>query len=172
MPKISKVKRPAIALAGVLMLTSSVPAFSFAQAASTGAASTAAKVNHEKVCNAHKQLLETRFNNITSNSQKVDNKITTVDSKAVAYQTKKNLTVASSLTDTVSTTKAAADTAVANLQAAKPTLDCASGTAASQVAAFKVQVGQTRDALKAYRQAVISYIQALEQAKASTGGNQ
>lgn len=138
------------------------------------------QVNREKVCTAHKQGLETKFNAIVANSQRVETKIGSIYAKAQAYQTKNNLSVDSSLTDAVATAKSNADAAITNLQGVKPSLDCNSASVSTDVANFKTAAAQTRDALKAYRQAVINYIQALVKVAStdktsgtsSTGGNQ
>jgi len=61
------------------------------------------------------------------------------------------------------------------LKGVTPTLDCNNASVASDVATFKTAASDTRDKLKAYRDAVKAVLQALEAVKPATtneGSNQ
>jgi hypothetical protein len=120
--------------------------------------------DHRKnVCEAHKQGLETKFTNIVNNSQKIQDRITSVFDKAVAYKTDNNLSP-TNFDDLVAKAQAAkqdsADS-IANLKAVTPSLDCNNVSVASDVATFKAAAKETRDNLKAYRSAVKAVVKSI-----------
>jgi hypothetical protein len=134
--------------------------------------------DHRKnVCEAHKQGLETKFTNIVNNSQKIQDRITSVFDKAVAYKTDNNLSP-TNFDDLVAKAQAAkqdsADS-IANLKAVTPSLDCNNVSVASDVATFKAAAKETRDNLKAYRSAVKAVVKSIldtKKASDTTEGSQ
>lgn len=134
--------------------------------------------DHRKnVCEAHKQGLETKFTNIVNNSQKIQDRITSVFDKAVTYKTDNNLSPAN-FDDLVAKANAAkqdsADSIV-NLKTLTPSLDCNNVSVASDVATFKAAAKETRDNLKAYRTAVKAVVKSLldtKKASDTTEGSQ
>jgi chromosome segregation ATPase len=121
----------------------------------------------QKLCTAHKQGLENKFNRIVTNSQKIKTKIDGVLTKAQDYQSKNNLTVENwdSLLAAAQTAQTAAGDSITNLQSVKPSLDCNSTSVSTDVANFKTAAKDTRDKLKAYRDAVRSLLHAEATAK-------
>jgi hypothetical protein len=90
--------------------------------------------------------------------------------KAVAYQKEQNISVENfdQLVADASTKSAAAQTAIENLKAVEPKIDCNNnGQVATLVSTFKTQAQTTRDALKAYKQSVKAVLQALIKAKSA-----
>jgi hypothetical protein len=120
-----------------------------------------------KACESHKQGLETKFSHIATNSQRIDDRITGVLNKAIAYQQANNVTADNfdSLASAAQTAKTNADNAIAQLKTVTPSVDCNSTSVASDVAAFKTQAAATRDSLKSYRTAVKAVLKALLTAK-------
>jgi hypothetical protein len=135
------------------------------------------QAERQKKCEAHKQGLETKFDHIVTNSQRIQDKISGVLDKGVKYQQDKNLTVANfnSLVSAANDAKAKSADSITALQAVKPSLDCNNTSVATDVATFKTAATTTRDNLKAYRNAVKAVLQALEAAKPANtteGSNQ
>lgn len=124
----------------------------------------------EHACESHKQGLETKFSHIVANSQSMDDRITDVLNKTIAYQQANNVSVDNfdNLVATAQSAKSSADTAIANLKTVTPSLDCNDVSVANDVAVFKDSAKQTRDSLKAYRSAVKAVIKALLGAKQSS----
>lgn len=118
-------------------------------------------------CQAHKHGLETKFSRIIRNGQRIDDRITGVLDKAVAYQQENNVAVDGfdSLVNTAQSAKNNADNAIANLKNITPSLDCNDVSVAGDVASFKDAAAQARDSVKAYRDAVKDVIKALLDAK-------
>jgi len=123
-----------------------------------------------KVCEAHKHGLETKFSRITTNSQRLEDRIGTFLTKAQDYQSSQNVTVTNwdTLVASANTAKTSVDAAITNLKAVTPSLDCNSATVAQDVATFKEAATSVRDALKAYKTAVKNVFVALENAKDTT----
>lgn len=124
-----------------------------------------------QACENHKQGLQTKFTRITTNASNLETKIGGFLAKAEAYQSSKNVTVTGwdSLVVAANTAKTNADTAIANLNALQPTVDCSSTTTvANDVATFKAAAQAARDALQAYKTAVKDVFVALENAKGAT----
>jgi hypothetical protein len=121
----------------------------------------------QRVCEAHKKGLTTKFSHIVTNSQKLQSKITDIRDKLVAYQQSKSLTVANfdSLVAATQTAEQTSADAITALQTVTPTLDCSSTSVAGDVATFKAGAQQTRDGLQSYRQAVKDLLVAVAQAK-------
>jgi len=128
-----------------------------------------------QACENHKQGLQTKFTRITTNATNLETKIGGFLDRAQAYQSANNVTVANwdSLVAAANTAKTTADTAIANLKALQPTVDCSTTTTvANDVATFKAAAQAARDALHAYKTAVKDVFVALENAKdASTDTN-
>lgn len=136
-----------------------------------------------KACESHKQGLQTKFTHITTNATNLETKISAFLTKAQTYQSTNNVTVDNwdTLVAAANSAKTDTDTAIANLKAVTPTVDCNSTSVASDVATFKAAAQDARDALKVYKTAVKNVFVALQQARdASTssssteteGGNQ
>jgi hypothetical protein len=120
-----------------------------------------------KVCESHKQGLETKFSHIVANSQRIQDRISGVLDKAVAYKTDNNLDVVdydNLLTKAMTAKQAAADSITA-LKAVSPSLDCNNTSVATDVATFKEAAKTTRDDLKTYRSAVKDLLKAIRDAK-------
>ncbi len=128
------------------------------------------QADHQKRCEAHKQGLTNKFSHIVTNSQRIQDRITDVLTKAQAYQTAHNLTVANfdTLVATAQSAGATSAASITSLKAVTPSLDCNNVSVASDVATFKTAAKTTRDDLKAYRTAVKAVLQALEAAKPAT----
>lgn len=119
---------------------------------------------HKKRCEAHRQGLTNKFNHIVSNSQKIQTRIDSIFSKALAYQQAKNLQPAGfdALVATAESSKATSAASIDSLKSVTPTLDCNNVSAASDVATFKTAAHQTRTDLKTYRTAVKAVLKSLE----------
>ena len=128
---------------------------------------------HQKRCESHKQGLTTKFSHIVTNSQRIQDRISDVLDKAVAYQQTNNITVANfdNLVAAANTAKANSADAIANLKAVQPSLDCNNTSVHSDVSVFKTAAAKTRDSLKAYRTAVKAVVQSLKTAKTGAEGS-
>jgi hypothetical protein len=130
----------------------------------------------QKKCEAHKQGLTTKFSHIVTNSQRIDDHITSILNKAMAYQQDNNIQVDNfaDLAGKANAAAAKAAASIATLKTVTPTLDCNSASVASDVANFKAAAQQTRSSLKDYKTAVHNLLKALENAKetANTEGSQ
>ena len=125
----------------------------------------------KKVCVARTHGLENKFSRIITNSEKHHERISSILTKAVAYQKEHNVAVDNfdQLVADASTKSAAAQDAITNLKAVEPKIDCNNnGQVAALVGTFKTQAQATRDSLKAYKQSVKAVLQALIKAKEST----
>ncbi len=125
----------------------------------------------QKVCEAHKQGLTNKFTVITRNSQSYQTRIDDVYTKALAFQTSKNIssTDLSALIVTADAAKLASATSIANLQKVTPAQDlCNNVSVAQDVATFKAATTQTRTDLKAYKTAVKAVVQNLLAATKTT----
>lgn len=120
-----------------------------------------------KACEAHKQGLQNKFTRITTNATNLEAKIGTFETKATTYQSDNNVTVDNwdNLVAASDTAKTNVDTAITNLKAVTPSLDCNNTSVASDVATFKAGAQDVRDALKAYKTAVKNVFVALQQTK-------
>lgn len=120
-----------------------------------------------KVCEAHKQGLQTKFTSIVTNSQRAQDRISGILDKAVAYQKTNNVTDVNivSLATAAQTAKTASAASITVLESVNTTPDCNSASIATDVAAFKVGAQNARTNLKAYRSAVKALLQALEATK-------
>jgi hypothetical protein len=118
----------------------------------------------QKFCNLHKDDITTGVSTIKARAQSLQDRITEVLAKGVAFKTTHHLSPTNydAQLATVSSDKAASSVAIANLVA--PTLDCTSATVATEVATFKVSAETSRDALKTYRADVKALIQAIKAA--------
>ena len=120
-----------------------------------------------KACEAHKQGLQNKFTHITTNATNLETKIGAFETKATTYQSANNVTVDNwdGLVAAADTAKTNVDTAITNLKAVTPSLDCNNTSVASDVATFKAGAQDVRDALKAYKTAVKNVFVALQQTK-------
>ncbi len=127
----------------------------------------------KKTCEERKVGLEQKLANIKKNAQKHQDKITNYLDKAVKYKDDNNITDTDVAAAIIKATEAKATSAasVAALQTLSPSIDCASGAVANDVATFKAAAEQTRNNLKAYRGAVKDVYEALEKVKESTSNN-
>jgi Fe2+ transport system protein B len=125
----------------------------------------------KKKCEVRKDGLQNKVNNLVTNAQKYQDKITGVYTKVVAYQKDNNLTVTnwSTLVAAADAAKAQSQVSVGALTTLKPTVDCNKTTVAGDVANFKAAAAQARTDLAAYRTAVKALLTAAETAK---GGQQ
>ncbi|MEO8104730.1 MAG: hypothetical protein ABI602_00125 [Candidatus Saccharibacteria bacterium] len=132
--------------------------------------STHTEAERTKVCEVHKKGLTSKFSVIARNSDSFQTRINDVYTKALAFQTSKNITSTelSALIATADSAKLASATSILNLQAVTPTMDCNNITVAQDVATFKVATTQTRTNLKAYKAAVKAVLQALKSATDTT----
>lgn len=127
----------------------------------------------KKTCEERKAGLEQKLTNIKKNAQKHQDKITSYLDKAVKYKDDNNVTdadVAAAILK-ASEAKAASAASIAALQTLSPSVDCASGAVASDVATFKAAAEQARDNLKAYRSSVKGVYEALEKVRESTSND-
>lgn len=127
----------------------------------------------KKVCEAHKQGLNTRSDRIVDNSQRIQKRIDGVLQKAIDYKANKNLAPADwdSLLASAQSAQAASSSSITTLQSVKPTVDCNNTSTASDVATFKAAAAETRDNLKAYRNSVKAVLKALAEVKTTEGSN-
>ena len=133
--------------------------------------STKTDTERQKVCEVHKQGLTNKFTVITRNSQSYQTRIDDVYTKALAFQTSKNIssTDLSALIVTADAAKLASATSIANLQKVTPAQDlCNNVSVAQDVATFKAATTQTRTDLKAYKTAVKAVVQNLLAATKTT----
>lgn len=110
----------------------------------------------QKKCEERKKGLETKLQRLSSNATKHQARISAYLDKIVAYKVDNNIANADVDAAILSaldakTTSEASVTALAELS---PTLNCDSGTVASDVAIFKAAAEQARNDLKIYRKAV------------------
>jgi len=128
-----------------------------------------------KACQVRQPRVAQRMTDLVNASQRVDSRIDSIFSEALAYQQKQKLNPSGfdGLVTTAQNAKSAAATSVAALKTAVPTIDCTSSDKlVDQAAGFRSQLKQTHDALKAYRNAVKPVLQALISAKTGQGGSQ
>ncbi|HSW37550.1 MAG TPA: hypothetical protein VLG37_04265 [Candidatus Saccharimonadales bacterium] len=120
-----------------------------------------------KVCEAHKQGLETKFTNISKNAEAYQARIDAILAKAETYKADHNLTITNwdTLLAAAKQAQTASAASIANLKSLTPSLDCNNVSVAQDVATFKVAAQQTRDDLKAYKMAVKTVLKALLGAK-------
>jgi hypothetical protein len=121
----------------------------------------ASEVEHQ--CEAHKKGLETKFSHISTNAERIQDRISSIYDKAVAYKTDNNLSPAGwdTLVAAADAAKQVSADSITNLKAVTPSLDCNNTSVASDVATFKAAAKETRDNLKAYRNAVKAVIKSL-----------
>jgi hypothetical protein len=124
----------------------------------------------KNVCQNRKQGLTTKFDRITTNSQRIQTRIDGVLQKAEDYKTSKNLnpTDWDSLVAAAESAQSASSDSITALKELKPTVDCNNTSVASDVATFKAAAAETRDNLKAYRTAVKAVLKSLIEAKQTT----
>lgn len=142
-----------------------------------------AKLNHQeqtqaqrqKVCENRKANLARRMSNAVTVAERHQANIDRIYSKVKDFYTAKQLNVPNytDLTAQVDTAQTNSQTAINALKALDVNVDCTSQTVADSVAAFQQAVQATRDALKAYRSALVNLITALKGAStsANTGGS-
>jgi len=121
----------------------------------------------QKKCEAHKQGLTTKFSRIVTNSQRIQDRISGILDKAVAYQQNNNVQVTNfdTLVAAAQSAKTTSADSITALKTVTPSLDCNNVSVASDVANFKAAAQTTRSDLKAYKTAVQAVLQALENAK-------
>lgn len=129
------------------------------------------QAERQKKCESRQQGLNTKFDHIISNSQRIQTHISDVLDKAVKYQQTNNVTIDSALVPAAQAAKAKSADSISALQATKPSIDCSNPSVADEVATFKTAAQSTRDSLKAYRDSVKAVLQALENAKAPAEGS-
>ncbi len=127
----------------------------------------------QKVCEAHKQGLETKFNSIVANSQRTESRISSIMDKAEAFEHSSSTKPAGfdALSASAHEAKDAADASIVTLKDLSPTIDCNGTSVANDVATFKVAAEKTRTDLKAHRDSVKAELKSLETAKPAEGTN-
>jgi hypothetical protein len=129
------------------------------------------QAQRQKKCETRQQGLNTKFDRIINNSQRIQTHISAVLDKAVKYQQTNNLTIDSTLVANAQAAKATSAGSISALQTAKPAIDCTNPSVADEVATFKTAAQTTRSNLKAYRDSVKAVLKALEAAKAPAEGS-
>jgi len=121
----------------------------------------------QQICEARKHGLETKFSRITTNATNLETKIGTFQDRAVTYQSDNKVTVADwdTLVQNATDAKTKVDASLTALKEVTPTVDCTSGTVASDIATFKTAAQTVRDDLKSYKTAVMKLFTALQNAK-------
>lgn len=118
----------------------------------------------ESNCKKHQKGLDTKLGNLGKNADKHKSHIDGVLTKALAFQTDKNLNP-DGFADLVSKAQTAQANAVASISALKAltvNVDCANPNVAYHVATFKAAAAQVRTDLFAYRDAVKAALKTLE----------
>ncbi|MEK7594594.1 MAG: hypothetical protein AAB436_03090 [Patescibacteria group bacterium] len=128
---------------------------------------TKSSAERQKKCENHKHGLNTKFSKISTNSQKIQDRIDNIFTKAKAYQQAKNLQPENydNLVAAATSAQAASQASITTLKSLTPTIDCTGTNTAADVAAYKAAATDTRDKLKAYRSAVKDVLKALQIAK-------
>ncbi len=124
----------------------------------------------EQACTEHKSDIGKRVGGIGIGATRIQTKLDTALSAAKTFQDSKNLSSVS-LTQLYTTAQAASQTSQQSITAAKaltPSFDCTTGTAATEVAAFKAAAETAKQNLRAYHQAVKAYVAALRTATVPT----
>lgn len=117
----------------------------------------------KKACENHKRTINRLMGVMDSRRQNAFDRITNVYEAVQEFSTEKQLTVANSddLTAEVEAAKTAAITAV-EVQKAIPDLNCSGEHPRADVADFKEKRADSTDAMKAYRNSVKHYVQAVK----------
>ncbi len=117
-----------------------------------------------KTCEAHKQGLTSKFSHIVANSQRAQDRIDDIFTKAQAYSQSSTAVPANiaELIATATTAQSASAASIASLKTVTPTIDCNNTSTASDVATFKAAAQETRANLKAYKSAVKAVLHALQ----------
>lgn len=128
------------------------------------------EADRQKNCAAAEKGLETKLSNLSKNASAFHVRIDNVLAMAIAYQKDNNISVNNfdALVATAQAAQTKSASSISALNALNPNLNCADANVAQNVAEFKVAAAQARTDLKAYKQAVIAVLTALEAAK---GGN-
>lgn len=123
--------------------------------------------DRQKRCENRKQGLQKKVDNLASNAQKHQSRITEIFNKATTYQAENNITLDGfdALVSTANAAKGTSQTSVDALVALKPTLDCTKESVPTDVATFKAAATQARTDLKAYKTSVKAVLKALNDAK-------
>jgi hypothetical protein len=125
----------------------------------------------QKNCEDRKNGLQRKVTELVSNAQKRQDRIDTVFTKTIAYQSDNNLTVPNlnSLVSAADAAKTTSQSSVQALASLKPTIDCSSGSVAKDVASFKSAAELARHDLTTYKKATQALLTAVEAAKSSEG---
>lgn len=117
----------------------------------------------QKKCEQRKHGIQTKFDRISTNSQKIQDRIDGVLDKAIAYADKNNLNNGdiADLVTKANEAKSKSAASVANLKALQPTIDCTSNNVPSDIATFKAAAKEASDNIKSYRTAVKNLLKAL-----------
>ncbi len=124
----------------------------------------------KQACSVHKDQLEKHVTKASSQISFLQTRIDGIYAKALAYKSSQGITN-TNIVDMVAKADAAkslSQTAISNLAAVTPTLDCTRTDNAENVATYRVAAASARDALKSYRTSVRTLLLALRDAKAST----
>jgi hypothetical protein len=123
----------------------------------------------KKACEAHQAQINNLMNGMDTRRQNAFARIGKVADAVEAYATKNNLTIAnySDLVAKVDAAKALAQTAM-DAQQKAPEFDCSGDHPRADVADFKTKRSDSIDAMKAYRDAVKSLVQAVKAAADSS----
>jgi hypothetical protein len=127
--------------------------------------STKSAAQLKTVCQNHKISIDGKAHGLLVNSQRVLKNVNSVYDKAKAYQQKKNLqpTGWQDLIAKADLAKAQATTSVNTQSTSVPAVHCDDPSTTTQdLATYKAAVQQSRDDLKAYRDAVKNVLKALE----------
>ena len=139
------------------------------------AANPPSQANIQKSCEARKTALTNRMNNAVKAAQRHQQVFDSLYTKIKAFYVSKNLSVTnySDLTAKADAAQADAAAKITALQNLNFTVDCTqTGSLATNVSAFQAAVGAARDSLKAYRQALVNLITAIQGAStANTSGS-
>lgn len=132
------------------------------------------KENRLKKCEARRDGLNTKFNNIEKNAQRYQDRLNEINTKVADYiktSGTTGVTGLAGLQTNVTAAQTASQTAIGNLVNLKPAADalCNSNDPAAQIAAYKAAAQQVRNNLDAYKAALKAEIKALLEVKTTTG---
>lgn len=124
----------------------------------------------QKSCEVRKAGLERRLNRKVASAQKHQGVFDKIYARVVSFHDTKNLNTANydELKAKVDTAQTNASTQILALQGLDISVDCTQSNVADQLSAFKQSLGETRDALKAYRSALVEFIKAVHQSAESS----
>lgn len=121
----------------------------------------------QEACEAHKQGLTNKFSRIVTASERAKARIDAILTKAQDFKQTSGLTVANydELLAAAEEDQTAVATAITDLKAVTPSLDCNNVSVKTDVQTFKTAATTTRDSLKDYKKSVKALVKALRDAK-------